>query len=170
MNPLLFSVLLEFLPSLHRWSKEHHGSNVVKHAEMLVKNITGVEDPRTVANMLKTQPKVLIQLQKAWFDYEQSLINSDIEDRNNARQREIALFHYQGKRWRGDIMALGAVLGLSACLGMLIYGPPLTGEVIGIISTIAGIFGSCLKDVYAFEFGSSRSSQEKTNLLTRFRQ
>jgi len=31
----------------------------------------------------------------------------------------------------------------------------------GIISTVAGIFGACLKDAYAFEFGSSRGSKEK---------
>jgi hypothetical protein len=41
----------------------------------------------------------------------------------------------------------------------------LSGEVIGIVSTIAGIFGSCLKDAYAFEFGSSRGSKEKENHL-----
>jgi hypothetical protein len=41
----------------------------------------------------------------------------------------------------------------------------LSGEVIGIVSTIAGIFGSCLKDACAFEFGSSRGSKEKETHL-----
>ena len=68
-----------------------------------------------------------------------------------------------GKRnLRGDIMVLSALLGLLGCLGALtVFKMSLSGEVIGIISTIAGIFGSCLKDAYAFEFGSSRGSKEK---------
>jgi hypothetical protein len=48
------------------------------------------------------------------------------------------------------------------CLGSLaFFKETLPGEAVGIISTIAGIFGSCLKDAYAFEFGSSRGSKAK---------
>ena len=41
------------------------------------------------------------------------------------------------------------------------FGDSLSGEGVGIISTISGIFGSCLKDAFGFEFGSSRGSREK---------
>jgi hypothetical protein len=41
----------------------------------------------------------------------------------------------------------------------------LPGEAVGIISTVAGIFGACLKDAYAFEFGSSRGSKEKDSTV-----
>jgi hypothetical protein len=63
---------------------------------------------------------------------------------------------------RGDIMVIAAALGLIACLCSLSYfHHQLPGEAVGIISTIAGIFGSCLKDAYSFEFGSSRGSKDK---------
>jgi len=59
-------------------------------------------------------------------------------------------------------MVLAAAFGLVMCLGALVYfAGHMPGEAVGIISTIAGIFGACLKDAYAFEFGSSRGSKEK---------
>jgi hypothetical protein len=59
-------------------------------------------------------------------------------------------------------MVISAVVGLISCLAIIcIFRHELPGEVIGIISTIAGIFGSCLRDAYNFEFGSSRGSKEK---------
>lgn len=63
---------------------------------------------------------------------------------------------------RADIMVVSAALGLIACLSSLaVFKGELPGEAVGIISTISGIFGACLKDAYAFEFGSSRSSKNK---------
>ena len=65
---------------------------------------------------------------------------------------------------RKNVMLLGAGVGLLTCLGTLIgfRGGELPGEVVGIVSTISGIFGACLRDAFQFEFGSSRSSQDKT--------
>ena len=71
-----------------------------------------------------------------------------------------------GTNRRADIMVIGAVVGLIACLLVLIlFRKDIPGEVVGIISTIAGIFGACLKDAFSFEFGSSRGSKEKDSIL-----
>jgi hypothetical protein len=72
-----------------------------------------------------------------------------------------------GRNKRLNIMVVGAALGLICCLLMLtFYKGDLPGEVVGIISTIAGIFGACLKDAYSFEFGSSRGSKDKDEKLS----
>ena len=68
---------------------------------------------------------------------------------------------------RKNAMILGDVVGLVACLVVLVYVPELPGEVRGIISTIAGFFGLGLRDAHQFEFGSSRGSQDKTELLAK---
>jgi hypothetical protein len=66
---------------------------------------------------------------------------------------------------RGGIAAAGPIL--VACLGTLIFlRQDLPGEAVGIISTIAGIAGACLKDAFQFEFGSSRGSKEKDGVLS----
>ena len=73
-----------------------------------------------------------------------------------------------GKNTRADVMVGGAVLGLVSCLLVLVFfRQEVPGEVVGIVSTIAGIFGACLRDAFQFEFGSSRGSKEKDELLAR---
>ena len=63
-------------------------------------------------------------------------------------------------------MIWGAVLGLIACLLVLaFFKQSIPGEVVDIVSTIAGIFGACLRDAFQFEFGSSRGSREKDAIL-----
>lgn len=67
---------------------------------------------------------------------------------------------------RADVMVLGAVLGLIACLASLVwFRTGLPGEAVGIISTVAGIFGACLRDALQFEFGSSRGSRDKDTVI-----
>ena len=82
-------------------------------------------------------------------------------------EHKISMLNAYNKNRRLNIMILGAVFGLVFCLLMLtFYKGDLPGEVVGIISTVSGIFGSCLKDAYSFEFGSSRGSKEKDDKIT----
>lgn len=64
-------------------------------------------------------------------------------------------------------LAIDAI-GLIVCLVILgFYRQTLPGEVIALISTIASIFGLCLRDAHQFEFGSSRGSREKDALINK---
>ncbi len=91
---------------------------------------------------------------------------------NNANN--IGVINAYSRNKRLNIMVASAALGLVFCLLMLTsYKGDLPGEVVGIISTVSGIFGACLKDAYSFEFGSSRGSKDKddkisTAILERF--
>ncbi len=89
-----------------------------------------------------------------------------LADSQNARVRDVELRKSGGGNTRADVMVIGAVVGLISCLAVLIFFKgEVPGEVVGIVSMVAGIFGACLKDAYAFEFGSSRGSKEKDALL-----
>ncbi|MDR1561252.1 MAG: hypothetical protein LBS23_02760 [Holosporaceae bacterium] len=80
---------------------------------------------------------------------------------------QIGILNAYNRNKRLNIMVIGAALGLVFCLLMLTsYKKDLPGEVVGIISTISGIFGACLKDAYSFEFGSSRGSKEKDEKIS----
>lgn len=151
--------LMEFAPIIAKLVSGDNASNMAEKVIETAQNITGSKDIYQMQERFKTSPDVLLKFQS-------ELSKFDLEDRINARQRDASLFQVGKRNLRGDVMVLSALLGLLGCLGALtVFKMSLSGEVIGIISTIAGIFGSCLKDAYAFEFGSSRSSKEKENHL-----
>lgn len=68
---------------------------------------------------------------------------------------------------RKNLLLLGDILGLVGCLTLLVVANDLSGEVRGIIATIAGVFSVGLRDAHTFEFGSSRGSQEKTEMMAK---
>ena len=94
-----------------------------------------------------------------------SQITTDYKPQENNNQ--IGIINAYNKNKRLNIMVIGAAVGLIFCLLILTsYKGDLPGEVVGIISTVSGIFGACLKDAYSFEFGSSRGSKDKDERIS----
>lgn len=163
----LVHALAELSPVLARWIGGEQGEKVAHQAVGMAQSITGETDPLKVIGSLKGDPKLLAKFQQALLQMAHELELAAYKDRDNARARDIALAHAGRSNLRADIMVLSAAFGLIACLlTITLYRTSLPGEAVGIISTIAGIFGSCLKDAYAFEFGSSRGSKLKDSKLS----
>lgn len=163
----LAHALSEFIPLLGHWLGGEEGEKTAQKAVTLAQSITGEKDPFHIIRSLKEDPKLVVEFQQAILKmaHEQDL--AEYKDRENARLRDIALAQAGRNNLRADIMVISAAFGLITCLiTITLYRTSLPGEAVGIISTIAGIFGSCLKDAYAFEFGSSRGSKLKDNKLS----
>lgn len=130
-------------------------------------------EPEAVSQAITTDPNALVKLQQIAADRERDLmqihlqaVQADFADRASARARDIAMIKAGRTNTRANVMVWGAVAGLLACLIALVtFRAQIPGEAVGIISTVAGIFGSCLKDAYAFEFGSSKGSKDKDQIL-----
>lgn len=151
--------LIEFAPVIAKLMGGNDSGSVAEKIVETAQSLTGSSDINHMRNTFRSSPEAQLQFQR-------EIEKLGMEDRSNARQRDAALFQSGRRNLRGDIMVLSALLGLLGCLAALtIFKMSLSGEVIGIVSTIAGIFGSCLKDAYAFEFGSSRGSKEKESHL-----
>jgi hypothetical protein len=151
--------LLEFAPVIAKLVGGNDSGDVAEKIVGTAQSLTGAQDINHMRDTLRNSPEAQIQFQR-------EMDKLMLEDRANARSRDASLFQTGRRNLRGDIMVLSALLGLLGCLAALtIFKMSLSGEVIGIVSTIAGIFGSCLKDAYAFEFGSSRGSKEKESHL-----
>jgi hypothetical protein len=158
--------LAEFAPMIARWLG---GDDAEKMASIIVecaRRITGHNDPFETLQTLRSDPQALILFQKELLKIEADHEVSLLHDRQSARTRDVSITQAAGRNYRADIMVIAAACGLGMCLGSLVYFKGhLPGEAVGIISTIAGIFGACLKDAYAFEFGSSRGSKEKDSTV-----
>lgn len=159
--------LAELSPIIGRWLGGEQGEKAARQAVGLAQSLTGEKDPLNVIGSLKGDPKLLAKFQQALLQMDHELELAVYRDRDNARARDIALAHAGRSNLRADIMVLSAAFGLISCLlTITLYRTSLPGEAVGIISTIAGIFGACLKDAYAFEFGSSRGSKLKDSKLS----
>jgi len=131
------------------------------------KRLTGEKEESAIVKALSSDPEVLLKFQKEMIQLYNNLETCEVEDRHSARSRDLALFQTGRKNLRADIMVVCAAGGLVLCLiSLAFFKRSLPGEAVGIISTVAGIFGSCLKDAYAFEFGSSRGNKEKDERVT----
>lgn len=163
----LAHALAEFAPLIGRWIGSAQGEKVAQEVVHVAHSITGEKDPLKVLESLRSDPKRIIQFQQALLKMDYELEMADYKDREGARLRDIALAQAGRNNLRADIMVISSALGLITCLlTITLYRMSLPGEAVGIISTIAGIFGSCLKDAYAFEFGSSRGSKLKDSKLS----
>ncbi len=158
--------LAEFAPIIARWLGGDQAQSVATQVVDMAKRITSAEDPIEAIKSLKENTLQVAEFQKEVLKIETELELGFLNDRQNARNRDIALAQVGRHNMRADIMVISAAVGLVMCLvSLAFYSEALPGEAVGIISTIAGIFGACLKDAYAFEFGSSRGSKDKDSTV-----
>jgi hypothetical protein len=169
MEPITLALTLaQFAPSLLRFFGA--GEKPVGVAEKVIavaQEITGTANAPAAIEAMRQNAQLAADFQRAVLAMDGELEKAWLADRQNARGRDIEVRKLNaGENRRADVMVAGAALGLVACLVALVaFRKDIPGEAVGIISTIAGIFGACLRDAFQFEFGSSRGSREKTNLL-----
>ena len=136
--------------------KEIFEKIVVDSAEKIANKIT-----KDITTNSKEENFVPIKLK------EQESILNETFDQQQMASHNIGVINAYSKNKRLNLMVIGAALGLVFCLMVLTtYKGDLPGEVVGIISTVSGIFGACLKDAYSFEFGSSRGSKDKDDRIS----
>lgn len=159
--------LAGLVPSITRWFSKDNGKinaseNLAEKIVKIARDITGEDEPLKAIKILEKEPILMLRYQQEVMRLDRDLERAFLDDRQDARARDMTFITSGRSNTRADMMVISAAAGLVGCLVSLAYFKDwLPGEAIGIISTIAGIFGSCLKDAYSFEFGSSRGSKEK---------
>lgn len=169
MEPISIALALaQFAPTLLRFFGA--GEKPVAVAEQVIgiaQTVTGATSPQDALDRLRQDAQLAQQFQLAVLAADTELEKAALADRASARERDIEIRKLTGgHNQRADLMVAAAAIGLIACLGALIFfRKEIPGEAVGIISTVAGIFGACLRDAYQFEFGSSRGSKEKDAII-----
>jgi hypothetical protein len=154
--------LASFAPIIARWLGGGQAQEVAAKVVDIAQQVTGTLDPVEAIQRLQEDTDLVREFQKSIIQVEAEVELAVLKDRQDARLRDVALINAGRSNIRADVMVIAAALGLILCLASLAYfSEALPGEAVGIISTIAGIFGACLKDAYTFEFGSSRGSKDK---------
>ena len=168
MDPVTIALgLAQLAPSLMRFFGV--GDKPVAVAEKVIdlaKTVTGQPTGEAALATLQADTSKAHDFRMATLQSDTDLGRAYLGDRSDARARDVALAQTGYHNKRADWMVLFDVVGLVACLVVLsVFRKDVPGEVVGLLSTIAGIFGLCLRDAHQFEFGSSRGSREKDALL-----
>lgn len=156
--------LVSFAPIIARWLGGDQAQEAAAKVVDIAQRVTGTLDPVEAIQRLQNNTDMVSEFQKAIIQVEAEIELAIMKDRQDARLRDIALFNAGRSNVRADVMVIAAAVGLVLCLGSLAcFSKEMPGEAVGVISTITGIFGICLKNAYTFEFGSSRGGKEKTD-------
>lgn len=170
MGPLIpiAMELAQFVPSIIKLlTGSDKAADVADKVVGIAQAVTDASDGPAALAMIKADPNKILEFQQAMAAQQLDMEKAYLADRGDARSRDVELHKLGFSNRRADIMVALDAAGLIACLAVLVFfRSSLPGEVVGILSTIAGIFGACLRDAHQFEFGSSRSSQQKDAIIT----
>lgn len=172
MAPLIVSALslaAKYVPdAIRHFSNNDTAADVADKVIDIAQTVTGTKTPEAAEQALALSPELAVKFKLEVMANDAELEKAYLAGVENARDRDIKLHQTGFTNRRADVMVALDVLGLIACLAVLVFfRSSLPGEVVGILSTIAGIFGACLRDAHQFEFGSSRSSQAKDATINR---
>lgn len=130
------------------------------------------ESPAEVAAAIQTDPQSALKLVEIQNSHRADLerlrigeIQADAADRADARKRDAALHQAGQHNYRADILAFLAVGGLISCVWLVAMQVDMPERAVNAIMFVAGVFAAAVRDVFSFEFGSSRESRRKTQLL-----
>lgn len=114
-------------------------------------------------------PDQIAALKRLDMEFATEMEKLRVQDLADARARDAALVSTRGNNYRADVLAFLAVAGLVLCVWFVARDTSMPERAVNAIMFISGILASAVKDVYAFEFGSSRGSKEKDNLISRLK-
>lgn len=164
MDPITIGLALasQFAPSIIKYfTNSDTAGNVAQQVIGIAQTVTGKAAPADAVVALQADPALAIQFKTAVMASESDLEKAFLADRQNARARDVAIVQAGHYNWRADILAMLAVGGLVLCVYFIARDANLPERAVNAIMFVAGVLASAVRDVYGFEFGSSRSSQNK---------
>lgn len=176
MLPLI-PLALELLPTIGRWVAGDTGGRVATAAAQAIQTITGTDTPDAARAAIAADPALAAQVRIRLAEIEAeeekdrratelAALTAELKGVADARARDLALQLGGRRNVRADILLIVACLGLVVCIIAAATGKiAADSAAMGMIISVAGVLAGCFKDAFGFEFGSSRSSERKTELI-----
>lgn len=167
MDPVTIAFgLAQYAPSIIKWlSGSEKAEEAAQKVVDVARVVTGKDDASEAVEAIRADPAMMMQFRQAMASIEADMDRAYLADRQNARGRDVAFV--QAGRWniRADLLALLSVTGLIVCVWFVARDSSLPERAVNAIMFVAGTLAACVRDVFAFEFGSSRGSRDKDALI-----
>jgi hypothetical protein len=140
--------------------------------------LTDDAKPEDVMTAITTDPEARLKLLLADNDFKLKQKDQEIEelkifmgDIQSARVRDTEIRKAGQQNKRADVMLAGAFIAIVVIAVVLgTKNIDAASAIGGFLLTIGGMFARNIGTAFDFEFGSSRSSAEKTEMMSRLRQ
>jgi hypothetical protein len=158
--------LAQYVPALMRYlGAGSESTAVAEKAVEIAQTVTGARTPEEALAALAASREKQIEFQLAVLEQATELERMYLADRQDARARDVAIQAGGRRNWRADVLAFLAVGGLVVCVWFVARDSGLPERAVNAIMFVAGVLASAVRDVYNFEFGTSRGSEQKQHTL-----
>jgi len=166
MDPISLALgLAQFVPSIIRWLGGDKAGDIAGQVVGAAETITG-KTGQAALDAIKADGAQQLAFQQAIAAQAADLEKAYLADRASARTRDVALAQAGRRNLRADILAYAAIGGLISLIWVLLVHSIPEGPTRDILLILSGALVAIVKDVYGFEFGSSRGSQDKSEQLS----
>jgi len=169
MDPISIAFgLAQFAPQVIRWiSGSTKAADAAQKVVDIAKGVAGKADGDAALAAIQADPSLALQYRQAVMANEADLDKAYLADRQDARARDVALHTLGHKNRRADIMLAMAFASLVAIIWMTWKARlDMPDMVFALLNMAAGALLKMIGDAFQFEFGSSRSSKDKDEVIS----
>lgn len=168
MIPLIpaLMALAQFVPAITRWVSGDNAGPIAETIATVAQTVTGSTSVGEAIQRIQAEPEKQRAFQLALQDRADELERAYLVDRQSARDRDAKIQVATGRNMRGDLLAGLAVAGFFAVLLFLFYGPEISSGERDLVMVMVGTLLGIIKDVYGFEFGTSKDAARHANAIT----
>ncbi len=166
METIAMRLAAQFAPGLVRRLVGDRAGDVAQRILSLGGAITGTTDPEEIERRLEADAEKQHEFRMQAAALEVELEKAYLEDRENARSRELRMAELGRNDWLmygvGGIVVLGFVCVIMAIMFM----PDLSTAQLDLLQWLGGTLSAAFMAVVGYFYGSSRGSAEKTRLMS----
>lgn len=159
--------LAQVAPEIVRWlTGNEKAADAAEAVVDIARSVTGARDPVEALARIKSDAQIAMQYRMAIINASVALDRAYLADRDSARKRDIAIIRMGGTNLRANILLAFVAAGALVVIVVLAFSDIDASSALGGALLLAlGKFLGNLETAFQFEFGSSRGSKEKDEIL-----
>ncbi len=167
MDPVTIALsLAQYVPALLRWVSGDNPGPVAQAAINVAQTVTGAATPAEALKAIQTEPDKARAFQLAMQDHADDMEKAYLADREGARQRDTEIAKAGLRNRRADVLAYLAVSAFCGNGLMLFFVKDIPDANEKLLYLTLGALIVIVKDIYGFEFGSSRGSERNMQAVS----
>jgi hypothetical protein len=158
--------LAQYVPAITRWVSGENAGPIADTISAVAQTVTGATSVQDAIQRIQSEPDKQRAFQLAMQERGDDLEKAYLTDRQSARERDAQIQVATGRNRRGDLLAAVAIAGFIGLMILLFLGPEISSGERDLVMIMTGALIGIVKDVYGFEFGSSKDSARGMQTLS----